>query len=115
MTITQQQLIDEILDQFDFEKVKKVMDALNWTWAMGTKAHVPDTPELRKKAREMLWGLVRSRRQSRRIKAGGLVVEKDDDGTLELRFEVTAWNTWDSFPPDTRVAKPTATNAQYVD
>ena len=34
MTITQQQLIDEILDQFDFEKVKKVMDALNWTWAM---------------------------------------------------------------------------------
>jgi hypothetical protein len=101
MTITQQQLIDEILDQFDFEKVKEVMDALNWTWGMGTKAHVPDIPELRKLSREMLWDLIRSKGQM--IQAGGLVVEKDDDDTLELRFEVTAWNTCFSFPPDTKV------------
>ena len=38
MTITQQELIDEILDQFDFQKVKEVMDALNWTWAIGTES-----------------------------------------------------------------------------
>ncbi len=103
MTITQQQLIDEILDQFDFEKVKEVMDALNWTWGTGTKAHVPDIPELRKQSRELLWDLVRSKDRTRMIQAGGLVVEKDDDDTLELRFEITAWNTWDSFPPDTKV------------
>ena len=106
MTITQQELIDEILDQFDFEKVKKAMDALNWTWGMGkwgtgTEALVPDIPELRKQAREMLWDLVRSK--YRMIKTGGLVVEKDDDDTLELRFEVSSWNTWDSFPPNTKV------------
>ena len=101
MTITQQELIDEILDQFDFQKVKEVMDALNWTWALGTKAHVPDIPELRKKARKLLWDLVRS--NSVMIKAGGFVVEKDYEGTLELRFEITAWNTWDSFPPTTKV------------
>ena len=106
MTITQQQLIDEILDQFDFEKVKEVMDALDWKWGMGkwgtgTEALVPDIPELRKQSREMLWDLVHSK--NRMIKTGGLVVEKHDDGTLELRFEVTAWNTWDSFPPDTKV------------
>jgi hypothetical protein len=106
MTITQQQLIDEILDQFDFEKAKEVMDALDWKWGMarwgtGTEALVPDIPELRKQAREMLWELIRSK--NRMIKMGGLVVEKDDDDTLELRFEVTSWNTWDSFPPDTKV------------
>lgn len=101
MTITQQELIDEILDQFDFEKVKEVMDALDWKWAIGTESHVPDIPELRKQSREMLWDLIRSK--SRIIKTGGLVVEKDDDDTLELRFEVTCWNTWDSFPPDTKV------------
>jgi len=101
MTITQQQLIDEILDQFDFQKVKKVMDALNWKWSMGTESHVPDIPEIRKKSREMLWVLLHSK--DRMIKTGGLVVEKDDDDTLELRFEAEAWNTWDSFSPDTKV------------
>ena len=113
MTITQQELIDEILDQFDFQKVKEVMDALNWRWAMGTEALVPDIPELRKKARELLWDVIRSKDRNRMIKTGGLVVEKQEpiyrgnrifkDGTLELRFEVTSWNTWDSFPPDTKV------------
>ena len=103
MTITQQELIDEILDQFDFQKVKEVMDALNWTWAIGTESHVPDIPELRKQAREMLWDAIRSKH--RMIKTGGFVAEKEDDDTLELRFEVTSWNTWDSFPPDTIVTK----------
>ena len=103
MTITQQELIDEILDQFDLQKVKEVMDALNWTWAIGTESHVPDIPELRKQAREMLWDAIRSKH--RMIKTGGFVAEKEDDDTLELRFEVTAWNTWDSFPPDTKVTK----------
>ena len=70
-------------------------------WGTGTEALVPDIPELRKQAREMLWELIRSK--NRMIKMGGLVVEKDDDDTLELRFEVTSWNTWDSFPPDTKV------------
>ena len=101
MTITQQELIDEILDQFDFEKVKEVMDALDWKWAMGPEPHVPDIPELRKKARKLLWDLVRS--NSVMIKTGGFVVEKDYEGTLELRFEIAAWNTWDSFPPTTKV------------
>ena len=105
MIITQQELIDEILDQFDFEKTKEVMDALEWKWGMakwgtGTEALVPDIPELRKQAREMLWELIRS--NSVMIKAGGFVVEKDYEGTLELRFEVSSWNTWDSFPPTTQ-------------
>ena len=87
MTITQQELIDEILDQFDFQKVKEVMDALNWTWGIGTESHVPDIPELRKQAREMLWDVIRSK--GRMTKTGGFVAEKEDDDTLELRFEVT--------------------------
>ena len=101
MTITQQELIDEILDQFDFQTVKEVMDAVDWKWTIGTESRVPDIPELRKKARELLWSLIRSK--DRMIKTGGLVVEKDDDETLELRFEVSSWSTWDSFPANTKV------------
>jgi len=45
--------IDEILDNFDFEKVKKVMDALEWKYWDSQDSHVT-IPELRKKARELL-------------------------------------------------------------
>ena len=52
MTITQQELIDEILDQFDFQKVKEVMDALNWTWAIGTES-LMSLPQYRKSGQRL--------------------------------------------------------------
>ena len=45
--------IEEILDSFDFEKVKKVMDALEWKYYDSPDSHVT-IPELRKNARELL-------------------------------------------------------------
>lgn len=32
LTEKQQEIVDEIMDNFDFEKVHKVMVALNWGW-----------------------------------------------------------------------------------
>ena len=34
--------IDKVLDNFDFERVEKVMQTLNWTWGIGPAAEVPD-------------------------------------------------------------------------
>jgi hypothetical protein len=99
--ISKQELIDEILDQFDFDKVKQVMDALQWEWSMESGSHVPDIPEMRKLARRLLKQVAGKSPYDYYAATGGFCVEKDADGFLELRFEVTSWNTWDSFDPNT--------------
>jgi hypothetical protein len=45
--------LDEIMDSFDFKKVKKMMEAVDWVWAT-TDGEVPDEYELRKAARRMM-------------------------------------------------------------
>lgn len=47
-----QEQIDEILDHFKFDEVKKTMDALHWLWydCVG----VPEIPDLRQCARRLL-------------------------------------------------------------
>ena len=44
--------IETILDEFDFERVQHAMIALDWTWA--TSAGVPTIGEMRKCARMLL-------------------------------------------------------------
>jgi hypothetical protein len=92
--MTKQELIDEILDQFDFEKVHLTMKALGWEWM---DVGVPEAPNLRKSARRLLQEATKSPSPYSKISSGGFVVEKDVDGFLELRFEVSSWNTFDSF------------------
>jgi hypothetical protein len=46
-----QEQIDEIMDSFDFEKVQKIMEALNWEW---NDEGVPDIYSLRTSARKHL-------------------------------------------------------------
>jgi len=43
---------DEIMERFDFQKVRSVMEFLNWTWA-GTG--IPSTAELKRTARHVLF------------------------------------------------------------
>jgi len=45
-----QEQIDEIMDSFDFQKVHKIMEFLNWEWYEG----VPDIYSLRTAARKHL-------------------------------------------------------------
>jgi len=77
--------IDEILDEFDFEKVHKVMTALDWEWY--STDGVPSIAELRREARRLLKDLVNGRHQS--ISTGGFTAYMHD-GLLGLRFEVSS-------------------------
>jgi hypothetical protein len=52
------QMIDDILDEFDFNKVHKAMEALDWRW-VGTG--VPTIDELRNGAHHLLRGAANSR------------------------------------------------------
>lgn len=69
-----QDKIDDIMDNFDFNKVETVMKATNWTWA--STHGVPVKHELRKQARELLKS-----------------VSKYYDGELELEFIMSKWDT----------------------
>ena len=51
--MTNEELIDDVIFNFDFTKVRHVMYALDWTWH-GAKDGVPSIRELRKSARRHL-------------------------------------------------------------
>jgi hypothetical protein len=61
MNINWQDMIDSVLDDFDFEKIQKMMRAVNWTYAIPNEVpnEVPDVPVLRKTARTLLRGAVK--------------------------------------------------------
>lgn len=97
--------IDEILDCFDFERVKKVMDHLNWEWVLSDSG-VPEIYELRKRARELLQTVVvgvqkKESEGSYFTATGGFYAEArvyPDDSKIYLRlsFQVTDWDNWES-------------------
>lgn len=80
-------MIDEILDEFDFEKVHHAMLALKWGWH-STKG-VPEIADLRRMARSLLKEVVEVPNLSR-VASGGFVAYMEG-GVLGLRFEVTSF------------------------
>lgn len=54
-----QEQIDEIMDNFDFDCVHKMMLAVDWKWSDGEGGRsVPTVPELRECARRLLYRTV---------------------------------------------------------
>lgn len=78
-------MIDEILDEFDFEKVHKVMVVLDWKWH--NTDGVPSIGDLRRMARSLLQHVVSSR-EINTAASGGLTAFMHH-GVLGLRFEVS--------------------------
>ena len=55
MTETLQALIDEVIDSFDFERVQKVMEFVEWKWIdPDGNLTVPSVPRLKGSARRSL-------------------------------------------------------------
>lgn len=97
--MTDQEMIDEIMDCFDFAKVEKVMGLMKWRWAENPLP--PTEPELRKMARGLL---ISSMKDKAECRCGGFSVRvsRGDCGgvyALELSFELTAWSA-DRFDDD---------------
>lgn len=82
-----QELIDEVMDWFDFGRVAKVMDALDWKWTSAEYRGdgVPIEAEVRIRARELLKEV---------LKEDNSVISSDGfrasykDGMLSLAFIV---------------------------
>lgn len=80
-------MIDEILDEFDFEKVHRVMVALDWRY--NGHEQVPSIGDLRRTARSLLKQVVESK-GLHSVGTGGLTAYMHH-GLLGLRFEVSSY------------------------
>jgi len=73
--------IDEVLKAFEFEKVRKVMEFLDWKWSTNSGYQTPDVAELRRTARRLLnstverWFLQGRPASGMTVSTGGLVAE----------------------------------------
>ena len=93
-------LIDGIIENFDFEKVHSVMTFLDWWWLGGSgPGHVPTVEQLREKAHNLLLQAVKEKEYDQ-VETGGLVVirsikNKDplDDG-LQLLFVLERYEAY---------------------
>ena len=46
--------IEEVIENFDFVKVHKVMESLNWTWVTKKKkVKIPSIKKMKKRVREL--------------------------------------------------------------
>lgn len=94
--MTKQEHIDAIMDWFDFGKVAKTMELLNWEWAFSVTG-VPEEPELRETTRKYLSQVYdQATGQGRKytMATGGFVYSYDPHySEMQLTFEVTGWNT----------------------
>ena len=78
--------IENILDFFEFERVKRVMEALDWHWS-GAADGVPSIAEMRKCARRLLEDLEKYPDYDN-IATGGFVASRITPEIYKLSFIV---------------------------
>lgn len=88
-------VLDDIFDNFDFEKVKVVMDALDWKWAYAKGENgVPTLDEIKAEAARLMWDCANMDTDA--LGTGGFRVEKDftdpNNPWMRLSFEVIDWD-----------------------
>jgi hypothetical protein len=98
------QMIDKILDEFNFAKVRKAMEALDWKWA---GVGIPTIDDLRNEAHRLLRGAANARLyefkddhwlEGIQNSTGGFQAMAwcDEDKTkiirLDLKFVLTSWD-----------------------
>lgn len=84
----QQNAIDAIMDSFNFARVAKCMEALNWGW--GEQKMVPDEATIRKSARSRMRTACEQYNKQKTmmyVSSGGLVASCDGK-SFRLAFEV---------------------------
>lgn len=92
--------IEDILDEFDFQRVQDTMKALDWKYFNSADAY-PSIGELRKMARSLLHSIWQRENSSEEwTSCGGFEVTRhmypgDTKKYMSLKFGVTEWNNYD--------------------
>lgn len=92
--------IDDIIDNFDFNKVEKVMTALSWKWVNNGTQQQPEISEMRKYARKLINSIVNRIDEDNKTytsACGGFrvsAIREDGKFYIQLAFEVTTWDNY---------------------
>lgn len=85
----------EIIDAFDFEKVHRVMELLDWKWSIRKSENgkfeeeVPSLAKLIIQANNLLRRVAEEENPNgTTVSTGGFEAIKDDEGNLGLRFVI---------------------------
>lgn len=80
-----QEMINDIMNDINFEDIHKAMLATDWKWAEdGGKLEVPGLCRIIERAKWMLSQIMYGNRHF--IASGGFEAELDEEGVLSLRF-----------------------------
>jgi hypothetical protein len=93
--MTEEQIIEDILDEFDFGKVKQTMEALQWVWH-DAEHGVPTIGQMRKRARFLMKECMRH--QEFVTSTGGFYAFKrtyDEQPFYRLLFAVSEWDNYE--------------------
>lgn len=86
------QYLEAIIKEFDWERVERTMQALDWTWT--THNRVPTIPEMKETVRDLALSLREYRYDNpdvTEVGTGGFILRKWGEG-YELAFEVAHWD-----------------------
>ncbi len=93
--------IKDIMDEFDWGKIQKVMEFLDWRWMMDNERFsIPNTFDLQRTARKLLeevWHGTEKRKCEYQVGTGGFKAvgyydeKKQRVDLLELKFVLMSW------------------------
>ncbi len=91
--MTNQEQIDNIMQEFNFVTVKSLMEALDWKWLHDDLlVRIPNISTIRKEAIELLVAASKySPDQVNAVSTGGFVAE-NNKGWLSLSFVIEEWS-----------------------
>jgi len=93
--MTEEQIIEDILDEFDFGRVRQTMEALKWVWK-DTDGCAPTIGQMRKQARFLMKSCMGH--QEFTTATGGFYAFKrtyDDLPYYRLMFVVSEWDNYE--------------------
>jgi hypothetical protein len=84
--IEKQEVINDVLDRFDFDSLEEVMQMTGWVWGIGRTEHIPTKYEMRKLSRKLLEEAIDKENV---VSSGGFRASswKEDDGQLRAKLE----------------------------
>lgn len=86
-----EKLIDEVMREFNFERVSKTMQSLDWRWAITSSGRIPSLAEIRTLARQLLLDAIERKGLA---STGGFEASYSENPvgpSLKLRFIVEEW------------------------
>lgn len=83
-----QNAIDDIMDNFNFEKVHNAMILMDWKWGYIDEAEVPELSELKKTARTLLKHVT----ADCKVCSTGGFEARNDNNVISLRFMIADWD-----------------------